>query len=201
MAGWSGHPPGLYLLLWQFPVLGLLHLAEEALHASIIFVLFWLVSFVVVGFVLVWFFEMGSLKSLCEVWRKSSIYFALHFPLFPTCVDTSRKPRVYLLLPGSSPGWGAWRARNRRGYWPGKEQDVFLQRYSVGESVIWKNDLYRSSEALSEESELQCSRGWGHWGNVGRELCLREFRGPFSSIPSLSLKYQFYWLMSYLYNL
>lgn len=43
--------PGLYLLLWQFPVLGLLYLAEEALRVSFFFILFWLVSFIVVELV------------------------------------------------------------------------------------------------------------------------------------------------------
>lgn len=95
--------------------------------------------------------------------------------LFATCGKTSHKPEVYPLHHGSSPGWGARRARNRPGCWPGKRQDVFLLKYSVGESVIWKSDLYRSTVewwwGVSEESELQCSRGSGHWGNVGWELC------------------------------
>lgn len=141
--GWWGHSPGLYLLLWQFPVLGLLHLAEESLHASIFFVLFCVFCCCGACFGLI-FLKRVPRNLYVRSRGKPTLILLFDF-LFATCGETSHKPEVYPLLHGSSPGWGARRARNRPGCWPGKEQDVFLQKYSVGESVIWKNDLYRGT--------------------------------------------------------
>lgn len=96
---------------------------------------------------------------------------------------------------------------------PGTDQDVDQGRSRMCScrSIQWERvwfgrmtfteALLSGGEALSEESELQCSRGSGHWDNVGWELCLREFWGPFSSIPCSSFKCWFYGLMSYLYHL
>lgn len=93
---------------------------------------------------------------------------------------------------------------------PGTNQDVDQGRSKMCScrSIQWERVWFgrmtfteavlSGGEALSEESELQCSRGSGHWDYVGWELCLREFWGPFSSIPCPSLKCWCYGFMSYL---
>lgn len=141
--------------------------------------------------------------SLCE--RESNVYFALRFPLFPL---------VWILLVRQTCTLSFM--AHLQADEPeelGTDQDVDQARsrmYSC-RSIQWERVWFgrmtfteavlSGGEALSEESELQCSRGSGHWDNVGWDLCLKEFWGPFSSIPSPSLKSQFYGLMSYLYNL